>query len=254
MPFGVSDSGSSGLGVGDNSNLAPSLHSDGDSLNSDDDLAEQLRDLHVPEYESCIDSDSNPDDTQLPIPSIDETEEQNLPDDPLFSTRDSLFDSAADNDDVEGDGPNNDDLPAAFRDDPAIRNAYVRSFVAAAFHRSTREAVGIILNGARISLRSVQRKAPGIDNRGLDKFALTLPTVEKRLGVSTDALITYYFLCPRCWEVYKPSHLYKLPSPSCVIPSCDGILYTSQRPPKRSPTLIVPFVPLKKVIQRLLLR
>jgi hypothetical protein len=122
----------------------------------DNDLAEQLRDLHIPEYESSIDSDSNPDDTQMPIPLIDETEEQNLPDDPLFSTQDSLFDSAADNDNVEGDDLDNDDLPSTFRDDPAIRNAYVRSFVAAAFHRSMHEAIGIMLNGARIALRSIQ--------------------------------------------------------------------------------------------------
>jgi hypothetical protein len=78
VPFGGPNSGSSDLSAGNNSNVLPSLHSDGDSLHSEDDLAEQLGDLHIPNYESSLDSDGNPDDIQMPTPSesIDETEEQ----------------------------------------------------------------------------------------------------------------------------------------------------------------------------------
>ncbi|KAJ7696410.1 hypothetical protein B0H16DRAFT_1350491, partial [Mycena metata] len=147
-------------------------------------------------------------------------------------------------------------VPWAFDDHPAVRNAYIRAFVGAAFEGMTRKAVGLMLDGARLALETGQ--AAGVDFPGLSDFARTLPTVEKRLGVSTDNLITYFFICDACWYPHHPTELKMLDSSQCDQSSCTGTLYTTKRlssgSEKRTPILTLPFVAPEKAIQRMCLQ
>ncbi|KAK0458590.1 uncharacterized protein EV420DRAFT_1543317, partial [Desarmillaria tabescens] len=106
--------------------------------------------------------------------------------------------------------------------------------------------------------RQLQASHPEESFAGLDRFAQTLATVEKRLGVSTGGFITYLFCCRSCWDVHYPSELPKLLSPACSNPYCDGILYTVKRlsggAEKRTPVLTVPFVPPSRAIRRMCLQ
>ncbi|KAF8205907.1 hypothetical protein K438DRAFT_1963684 [Mycena galopus ATCC 62051] len=165
--------------------------------------------------------------------------------DPLYRSRASIFeapDSLAEE----------DTIPSAFHDHPAIRNAYIRVFLGAAFDGMTREAVNLMLAGYEIAF-----KASSSDINGLSDFARTLPTVEKRLGVCKDSLITYYFLCTGCWKPHTRRELAQLESPNCIEPDCSGILYTLKRlsdREKRTPALTLPFVPPEKALQRMALQ
>ena len=89
-------------------------------------------------------------------------------------------------------------------------------------------------------------------------MAHTLTTAEKCLGISTDKFITYYFIRDICWKLHHPSQLTQLLDPTCDKPGCSGTLYTSKQlsdgTTKRTPTKILPYVPLKKAIQYLLLQ
>jgi hypothetical protein len=100
--------------------------------------------------------------------------------------------------------------------------------------------------------------AAGVDFPGLSNFARTLSTVEKRLGVSTESLVTNFFLCGSCWKPHYPEELAELEHSQCDEPQCDSILYTIKRlsngSEKRTPVLILPLVPSEKAIQRLCLQ
>jgi hypothetical protein len=171
--------------------------------------------------------------------------------DPLFRTRASLFEE-----DNDGPPPDEPSTPWAFEDHPAIRNAYIRAFVGAAFEGMTHRAVKNMLDSSRIILQSAE--ASGVEFPGLSNFARTLPTVERRLGVSTDDLITYFFLCDVCWALHYPSELARLETPKCDRPNCVGTLYSVKRlssgKEKKTPLLTLPFVPPGKAIQRLCLQ
>ncbi|KAF7372033.1 hypothetical protein MVEN_00061600 [Mycena venus] len=137
--------------------------------------------------------------------------------DPLFRTRASIFDA-------ENTVEEEDSIPLAFDDHPTIRHAYIRAFVGSTFKGMTRDAVSNMLEGSYTLLRSAA--ASGADFPGLSNFARTLPTVEKRLGVLTDEIIIYLFLCNACWKPHYPQELSKLKTPHCDQPDCSGTLYT----------------------------
>jgi hypothetical protein len=185
-----------------------------------------------------------------------ETEDDfgDVTEDPLFSSRSSLFDSFQPGSDPGTTGEAEE--PWAFDDHPAIRNAYIRAFVGSVFDGMTRNATLNMLNGSRIILQS--GAAAGVDYPGLENFATTLPTVEKRLGVSTNTLITYLFLCNVCWKPHFPEELAELQHSDCDQSDCTGTLYTVKRlsggVEKRTPTLTLPFVPPEKAIQRMCLQ
>lgn len=140
---------------------------------------------------------------------------------------------------------------------PAIINTYIRAFVSATFKGATHDAVSILLDGARLQLHGAIRDAPNLHYPGLSDFARTLPTVERRLGLSTEQFITYYFLCDECWEPHHPKEL-STSLPVCEEHECSGTLYTTKRLTdgsiKRTPTKILSYVNPQKAIQKLLLR
>ncbi|KAI3998325.1 hypothetical protein K525DRAFT_214799, partial [Schizophyllum commune Loenen D] len=143
-------------------------------------------------------------------------------------------------------------LPPTFDDHPAIRGAYVRAFVNSTFHKLTRAALRIQLDGNYSNFLTMSEN--GVHLEGLDDFAHTLPTIERRLGVSTEGFIVYLFACPACWTTYRPSQLPELDAAICTTSNCGGQLYTTKRmsdgKEKRTPRLTVPFVRPSSAIAR----
>lgn len=181
-------------------------------------------------------------------------------DDPLFLSRDSIraFQSVPEEDTSEDDEDLNLDRPQAFNEHPVIRNTYVRASLAHNFHGTTHAAVKLILGATRVSLTTARNATPSFEIPGLETMAQTLRTAEKRLGLDLDDFIVYLFLCDKCWKAHDPSELYMLASPECSVEDCIGRLYDSKiltgGTEKRTPTLMVPFVPPDRAIQRILLQ
>ncbi|KAJ7479156.1 hypothetical protein FB451DRAFT_1172268 [Mycena latifolia] len=168
---------------------------------------------HTTPYESSEDEDTQSN-------SDPESDPEDLTTDPLFCSRSSIFEAFQSGDKSALDDENSE--PWAFDDHPAIRNAYIRAFVGAAFDGMTRNAVVNMLNGSRVILESAA--AAGVDFPGLANFTRTLPTVENR----------------------------------CTKQDCSGSLYTVKRlsngSEKRIPVLTLPFVPPEKALQRMCLQ
>lgn len=189
-----------------------------------------------------------------------------LANDPLFQSRSHLISSEEDSEEREED---DGVLPPAFDEPAAIRNVYIRVFIGAAFDGITHKSVAKTLLSHKLALSAVA--SPDL-RLAIGKMALTLRTVERRLGVSPDQHITFYFVCPECFAVHHPSKLQKLPSPTCANRGCEGILYTTPDPQdgypplgaddleaelstaKRTPTKIMPYASLQGYVRRLLRR
>ncbi|KAH7917473.1 hypothetical protein BV22DRAFT_1026280 [Leucogyrophana mollusca] len=184
-------------------------------------------------------------------------DEQDEPGPDLFTSLGALFDFSDVAEDMEAVAAH-EELPSAFDDHPSIRNAYIRAFVLAAFHGATHDAIQIMLEGQRISLIALCEDDDTLVIPGLENFACTLPTVLKRLGLSTEGFIVYFFICDTCWRLHHPATLLDLDSPSCEAEGCNGLLYTQKTlaggTVKRTPTKIVPYVPPERALQRFLLR
>ncbi|KAL1698081.1 hypothetical protein EV121DRAFT_218728 [Schizophyllum commune] len=181
-------------------------------------------------------------------------EAQNIEDNPFFRRRATLYDPEQPENAFAPDTPAC--LPLVFNDHPAIRNTYIRAFVNATFHKLTRSALRVQLDGGYSNFLTMSEN--GIHLEGLDEFAHTLPTIERRLGVSTEGFIAYLFACPTCWTTYQPSQLPTLDTSTCTAPNCDGQLYTTKRmtdgKEKRTPGLTVPFVRPSMAIARMCLQ
>ena len=112
------------------------------------------------------------------------------------------------------------------------------------------------LEGVALVLRSAEAQSPDLHFEGLSTMARTLATAERRLGIYTDHFITYFYLCNVCWKLHRPSNLSKLHKPTCDENGCTGVLYTSKPlssgSEKWTPTKILPYFCLKKVVQHLL--
>lgn len=56
----------------------------------------------------------------------------------------------------------------------------------------------------------------------------TYTSVQRRLGTDPDDHIIEYACCKVCWKHYLPAEMKALPSPSCVVPECPGIIYEEE--------------------------
>ncbi|KIK38853.1 hypothetical protein CY34DRAFT_14791 [Suillus luteus UH-Slu-Lm8-n1] len=130
-----------------------------------------------------------------------------------------------------------DEAPA-FSEHSAIRNAYVRAYIASAFKGASHDVSHIILDGVAHALWYAHDHAPNIEYKGLDDMVRTLPTAERRLGVNLTSIITYLFA--KCHEE-----------------DCEGILYTTELlasgKSKRKLTKVLPYVAPRRAIQHWLL-
>ncbi|KAG2143582.1 hypothetical protein DEU56DRAFT_884230, partial [Suillus clintonianus] len=183
-----------------------------------------------------------------------------LVDDPAFDVV-NVFGVGGDDDDSQPADDDTDlfDEPPAFEEHSAIRNAYVRAYIATAFKGATHDVARLIVDGVARALSSARNQAPEVEFDGLDDMARTLPTIEHRLGVNLNSIITYLFLCPTCWRVHDSSSLYNEDlNERCDEEECDGILYTTKRlasgKHKRKPTKVLPYVSPQRAIQHWLLR
>jgi hypothetical protein len=186
------------------------------SSNSDSDI-----DRIMPQFEEPDFSDS---DEEQGLAG-GEGEDVDLLGDPLFRDRGSIF-GGGESEDEEYNELDDEYLPPAFQEHPAIRNAYIRAFLLANLKGSTHDAVQIHLEGVAIALRSAESQSPDVYFEGLTAMARTLATAERRLGISTDQFITYFFLCDVCWKLHHPSDLPKLQTHACDEDGCTGKLST----------------------------
>lgn len=151
-------------------------------------------------------------------------------------------------------------LPPAFEEDRILRNIYIRVFVQAAYKGASHDAVRGMLQSEKLTLLALQQRGCISDDLDLSRFPSTLATIERRLGVSPDEYITYYFICPVCWNRHSPSELYTLATPDCTKVGCDRTLYSTNgtRNPsgrlKRTPLKLLPYSSLLGYVQRMLLR
>ncbi|KAG2051422.1 hypothetical protein BDR06DRAFT_983555 [Suillus hirtellus] len=132
-----------------------------------------------------------------------------------------------------------DEAPA-FSEHSAIRNAYVRAYIASAFKGALHDVSHIILDGVARALWYAHDHAPNIKYEGLDDMARTLPTAERHLGVNLNSIITYLF-------VHDPLMLYDEDlQEQCHKEDCEGILYTTKLltsgKSKRKPTKVLSYV------------
>lgn len=260
-----------GMGPGEGSLADLFQHAkymDQDGNGDDDDKAsEHPRDYSMSESdelqplaeaEDFVPSDSNDKPPLLPSNDYDQ---QDLLDDPLFLGQGLIPYSDGDEDrgnDNDEDLEQQPDLPPAFQEHLAIRNAYIRAFLMGSLKGSTHGVIQMHLEGVAIGLCAAILQSDQAEFPGLENMARTLSTAEKRLGVSTEQFITYYFLCDICWTLYHLSQLTKLPNEACEKPGCAGILYTikqlSKGEMKRTPIKILPYVSLQKAVQHILMR
>jgi len=208
---------------------------------------------------SLLDVQHLPESSTADTPYLSDDEEDKdelvIEDDPLFRSRETIFQDIHESDsEDEDDNP----LPPALSEHPALRNAYVHVFVDAAYRGATHESVKLSLTSTLSTIKTMLAGNDPPADLDLDNMARTLRTVEKRLGVNPDKIITYYFLCPDCWTVYHPSQLKNLGAPSCIAEDCSGILYTTKRTAsraeKRTPRKVMPSVSLVKTLSHFFMR
>lgn len=149
-------------------------------------------------------------------------------------------------------------LPPAFEEASAIRNHYIRAYLHHVSDGMTHQGVKNYLDGQHASLSTLVQQTPHLNITGLDNMARTLPTIERRLGLSTAPYLTYYIVCPECWLIFPPSDLYDWAGPSCTSVRCSGQLYSIKRAVNgsevRTPSKIMPVANLVVVLRRIMLR
>ncbi|KAH0578476.1 hypothetical protein H2248_003622 [Termitomyces sp. 'cryptogamus'] len=81
----------------------------------------------------------------------------------------------------------------------------------------------------------------------------TLQSARKRLGIDPDEYIIQYALCPLCWEPHTPDELEALSEPTCMLPCCNGQIYTMKNG-ACIPNLIQPQVSIIQSLRRMFKR
>jgi hypothetical protein len=132
-----------------------------------------------------------------------ENDLKNVADDPLFLSCQDLFNW--NQPEADGPGEHMQDLPWAFDDHPAIRNAYIHIFLGVSFDGMTHKTASLMLNGFANTF-SLAAYA-GLDIPGVERFVRTIGTVEKRFGISAEGFIIYLVICPICWHSHLLSQM-----------------------------------------------
>ncbi|KAF8576758.1 hypothetical protein K439DRAFT_1655194 [Ramaria rubella] len=177
-------------------------------------------------------SDNQESDTEDYLNAISEGSDSEAKDSSFMVYRSELFDSIRD-EDLDDPAPL-ESLAPGFFEHPAIRNTYICVFVLCSLQGGTWDMAAHMLEGQKAMLTTLVATTPGLEIPGLGDMAMTLPTVEHRLGLDPDMYIRYYFL-------------YKLSS-ECSKPLCPGTLWipkpTARNPKQRVPTKIFPYAPM----------
>lgn len=185
--------------------------------------------------------------------SADEDDAIELSDHPWFKTGLDLVQQSKESD-IDDYLATATTSPPAFDEDPTLRNVYIRAFIQHAYHGATHAAVNEYLDSQhKMFVHLVKTSGLRISESSLNHMARTLPTVERRLGLSTAPYLTYWIVCPLCWTIHHPKKLNSLRSPICASEDCNGLLY-SIKGNVRVPSKIVSVANLRVVLQRIMLR
>lgn len=110
----------------------------------------------------------------------------------------------------------------------------------------------------RSNYASSAQRCPAAHIPSLHTVAITLRTVNRRLGVDPDQCILYFVVRNTCWHRHHLSELYKLERSRCTQPRCSGTLYDvktlSNGKQRQRATRVLPTTLLKQQLQRILLR
>ncbi|KAG8723734.1 hypothetical protein FRC09_002003 [Ceratobasidium sp. 395] len=118
-------------------------------------------------------------------------------------------------------GEDPDALCAAFQEPDLIRNAYIDVLVQKILYGATHRALKHQLKTARRTISAHHEITP----EHIAKMAQTIGTVERRLGVNTDDIITTFTLCPVCKRRYSPGYIRNTDNEHCLNNGCEGILF-----------------------------
>ncbi|KAG2123991.1 hypothetical protein DEU56DRAFT_692148, partial [Suillus clintonianus] len=121
-------------------------------------------------------------------------------------------------------------VPPALSEHRALLNGYVHVFANAACRCATHADAEETLTLLHSTITSCYPSgiSPELQS-DLASMARTLRTVEKRLGVDTEKIVTTYILCPSCWQMYHPSELPTMQSQLCTAPGCSAALFRLKR-------------------------
>ncbi|QRV78718.1 Transposase family Tnp2 protein [Ceratobasidium sp. AG-Ba] len=114
---------------------------------------------------------------------------------------------------------------AAFEEPDVIRNAYIDAFIQKSLYGATHRAIRHQLRASRRTLAG----HPDVHPEHLAKMAQTIGTVEKRLGVNHDSLITTFTLCPSCGRRYTQDYIGGTDDAQCLNEGCMGTLFTVRK-------------------------
>ncbi|QRW11426.1 Transposase family tnp2 [Ceratobasidium sp. AG-Ba] len=123
------------------------------------------------------------------------------------------------------DSQENDVYCAAFEEPELIRNAYIDAFIQKSLYGATHCAIKHQLRASRRALAT----HPSIHPEDLAKMAQTIETVEKRLGVNSNSLITTFTLCPACGRLYTQEYIDGAGDSRCLNERCPGVLFVVRR-------------------------
>ncbi|CEL55028.1 hypothetical protein RSOLAG1IB_11840 [Rhizoctonia solani AG-1 IB] len=152
-------------------------------------------------------------------------------DDQQFDDALPIFEYPQDDDELplQDDNPGHEDGPdtyyAAFQEPALIRNAYIDILIQKTRYGSTHQAL-------KHQLRAMHRalsNRPEICAEDFANMAQTIGTVERRLGVNINGMITTFTLCPTCNRRYTPDYIAEAVVNTCLNPGCDGVLFNVRR-------------------------
>lgn len=145
-------------------------------------------------------------------------------------------------------------LPPAIRDrEPShIRMAYLQAVINNVYRNMSvvdaTENLNITLNALDVTGALPDYPRP----------VRTLISAKRRLGIDPDQWIVQYAICPKCWKHYAPKTLHELEEPGCLVPQCDGTIYTEKRDQKgclkRYAVMVLPHVSIIQSLRRMLRR
>jgi hypothetical protein len=215
-----------------------------------DENADDLRDLHGDLGAGSEDEAEN--DENFGLPSDEEGD-----DDPPEQDRWMDLDLPNSDEELEPDDPGPDDNPfladiPAFEEPSVLRNIYINAFIQKSLHGAKHVALSHFLRSFDELLTIT------IDPVDFARMARTIPTVERRLGLSCDDLVTTYTLCPNCRRRYSPAYIAHANEALCLNEGCNGILFADKTLAsgtlKRSSALTYPCVSIKSWLRRMLSR
>ncbi|KAF8702621.1 hypothetical protein RHS03_06349, partial [Rhizoctonia solani] len=158
---------------------------------------------------------------------------------PHFHLPDDLEPEESDNEVEAVDNP--DIFCAAFQEPDLICNAYIDAFVQKTLYGATYRALRHQLKAARQTILA----HPDITVDQVAGMAQTIATVERRLGVNANKIITIFTLCPICKRRYSSEYIQGTDNNHCLNDGCNGILFVhrtlASRAYRKVPNLTYPY-------------